>query len=157
MHYKNTLKSFRFPKPTQPRHLKLKTNLQQTTKGQPLLVATCTISLRQPSPTRPGECCIPRLRLRPIAIATKLELASVSKTKCTSIIPPTYDNMSPGRGGRALGLIDWSCPEPRQKRPERGRSQLTTTSKGFHYTKLPIANFHRLMTRELTRERTQII
>ena len=31
MHYKNKFKSFRFPKPTQPRHLKLKTNLQQTT------------------------------------------------------------------------------------------------------------------------------
>ena len=100
MHYKNTLKSFEFPKPTQPRNLNLKLTFSKRPR-----ISHCLSSSSAEAPSD----CFPRASLvyaaslaqdplRPLTIPDQVR--GLYRTTATLVLGPTGD-IAPNRGGRA--------------------------------------------------------
>ena len=151
MHYKNTLKSFRFPKPTQPRHLKLKTNLQQTTIPAASHAISCTKTQLLLSAT--GSAGQPFFAANSSAL---LMVAAVNSSNGQQVQPDLSSHPRCGRTPTTKAYIFTNLTKKEAENPVRvfivNQKQQSGVSTSKHY-QLP--NFRRLMTRELVKERSQ--
>ena len=151
MYYKNKLKSFRFPKPTQPRHLNLKLTFSKRPSLLPLTPSTATrpsSSCQQPAPQDSNP---QRPTARPSSWWQQWTAPMDNKYSQTS-------RRTPGAVGRRQPRFTssqiWQKKEA-ENPVQRIYSQPKTTIRGLHFKTLPVANFRRLMTRGLIKERSQ--